>query len=325
MTVIREARSDDLPAMAALLLAQADMRHARDPVFWPIAANAQATVTLALEKSLEGGEQPIWQRWLVAETDDRITGLAHVMRLPVPPIYAGRFGQPGLLREDSCVSPDADAGLRAELLAAAEEMLRADGAEVLLASVRSGEDWQSTCADAGYTPLTLYFAKSGLKEKPVAEGIRGAGEEDLQDIVARSAENRAILHRLNSFWEPHAEADARFGAWMQRSLSLEDRDMLIGGSGYIIAQPASPLHFPAAHEAGAVGAIDDFYHTDLADSTSLQNEGEAAIALLDAGESTLVARGRDAAFVVCPAAWVAKARMLEAAGYRPELIWMIKQ
>ncbi|NNE87871.1 MAG: hypothetical protein HKN27_07320 [Silicimonas sp.] len=113
-----------------------------------------------------------------------------------------------------------------------------------------------------------------------------------------SAENRDILYDLNAFWKPHDEADARFENWMKRSLSLTDRDMFVSDDtvdGYVISQPATPLHIPPAHD------------------------------LLSAADSALKVRWREACIVVCPAAWTSKIALLEGAGYATAIVWYIKR
>src|SRR4029079_6706799 len=110
---------------------------------------------------------------------------------------------------------------------------------------------------------------------------------------------------------PHPQADARFNVWMKRSLTLRDRDMLVTASpgdldGYGIAQPASRLHFPPAHDIAATGIIDDYFHTEFADPADLKNGGRGATSLLRAAEAAFADRGVKAALVVCPAAWSSK-------------------
>jgi hypothetical protein len=95
--------------------------------------------------------------------------------------------------------------------------------------------------------------------------------------------------------------------------------------GYVIAQPASRLHFPPAHIITGTGVIDDFYHSDFADPDTLANEGGGAMALLRAAEEAFAGRGTGAAFVVCPAGWRSKIELLEAAGYGTAMVWSIKR
>ena len=114
----------------------------------------------------------------------------------------------------------------------------------------------------------------------------------------------------------------RFAAWMRRSLTLGDRDMLVMGpegelSGYAIAQPASRLHFPPAHDMRGTGVIDDHYHRELADVETRDRGWSGATALLRPGVG--------AVFVVCPAGWRSKIAMLEAAGYETAMVWSIRR
>lgn len=178
--------------------------------------------------------------------------------------------------------------------------------------------------------MTLYLSKSGLEDTVESSDVRRASEDDVEGIVIRSAEHRAILSELDEFWTTHAEANARFGSWMRKSLTLQDRDMLVAGSagtldGYVIAQPASRLHFPPAHDISATGVIDDFFHREYANPTQRQEGAAAASALLQAAEASFAARGVTTAFVVCPAAWISKIAVLEEAGYRTAMVWMVKR
>ncbi|MDJ0820373.1 MAG: hypothetical protein QNJ09_01015 [Paracoccaceae bacterium] len=95
--------------------------------------------------------------------------------------------------------------------------------------------------------------------------------------------------------------------------------------GYVIAQPASRLHFPPAHDITGTGVIDDYHHPDLADPETIANGGEGAAALLHAAETAFDKRGVQAAFVVCPAAWRSKIELLENAGYETAMVWSIKR
>ncbi|OIQ23391.1 MAG: hypothetical protein BM562_18560 [Alphaproteobacteria bacterium MedPE-SWcel] len=105
--------------------------------------------------------------------------------------------------------------------------------------------------------------------------------------------------------------------------------MVLGPSedlqGYIIAQPASRLHFPPAHDITGTGVIDDYHHSDLANPVALDHGGEGASALLRAAEAAFANRGIGAAFVVCPAGWASKIKLLESAGYGTAAVWSIKR
>ena len=216
------------------------------------------------------------------------------------------------------------------LLDAAETDLAGHGAKSLLGSSVPGGAWEAAYCSRGYQPLTLYLARCGLRPPRDQDDVRAAGEPDIDAIIALSATNRARLFDLDPFWKPHDDADERFGAWMQKSLTLKDRDMLVSEAdgrvtGYAISQPATPLHFPPAHDIAATGVIDDYYHEDFADPVNLTGDGTGAARLLRAAEMALTARGNTAALVVCPAAWTSKIAVLEAEGYRTALTWFIKR
>ena len=328
--VIRAATIEDVPRMVELLLADARERRAEDAVLWAVADDAAAQVEKAVTFALTAERQPFRQFWQVAEEGGRVTGVVHSMLLPVPPIYAGADGEPGLILPDSFVAPDAPVGTVEALVEAAEATLRGAGARIVLSSFVTGQTWGAAFKGRSYDPLTLYLSRTDLGDAAPATGVRPATEADIPGIVARSAENRAVLFDVDPFWAIHPEADARFDAWMRRSLALPDRDMLVMGpaealEGYVIAQPASRLHFPPAHDITRTGVIDDFYHPDLADPDTLADGGTGAMALLRAAEAAFVERGLGAAFVVCPAGWRSKSRMLAAAGYETAMVWSIKR
>lgn len=253
------------------------------------------------------------------------------MILPVPPIYAGANGQPGLILPDSFAAPDAPDGTTVDsLVTAAEVALRDAGAQITVSSYVAGKEWQDTFQRRGYEPLTLYLSRTDLGNEGIPSGVRPASEADVAGIVRRSAENRQVPFDIDPFWAVQHDADARFAGWMNRSLTLRDRDMLVMGppenlNGYVIAQPASRLHFPPAHDITETGVIDDYYHSDLADSLVLANGGKDATTLLRAAEAAFADRGIGAAFVVCPAAWRSKIKMLETAGYKTAMVWSIKR
>lgn len=327
---IRPATLPDLPSMVDLLIQDAERRQPHDPALWALSDDAREKIAEAVTFALTAEKQPFRQKWLVAESEDKLIGILHSMLLPVPPIYAGKWGEPGLLLPETFVTWDAPAGTLEALVDAAEADLRTAGATLLLASFVCGDEWSSAFRGRGYEPLTLYLSKSGLKRASEPADVRAATEQDIEGIVTRSAEHRAILHELDVFWTPHAEADARFGGWMKKSLSFKDRDMLVAGppdtlEGYAIAQPASRLHFPPAHDISATGVIDDFFHRQYADPAKAQGAGASAQALLQTAEASFAARGITMAFVVCPAAWTSKIAVLENAGYKTAMAWMVKR
>ncbi|MEQ8903627.1 MAG: hypothetical protein RID62_20645 [Roseovarius sp.] len=327
---IRPATPEDISRLVDLLMLDAQERHAEDAILWKMADDAPAQIEKALTFALTAEQQPFRQFWHVADDGAQITGVIHAMLLPVPPIYAGPFGEPGLILPDSFVLADAPNGTLEGLLAAAEDALHEAGARIKLASFDTGEVWRTAFESSGYEPLTLYLSRSDLGDKGIPAGVRPATEEDVPGIVARSAENREVLFDIDPFWEVHPEADPRFSAWMTRSLTLRDRDMMVLGpsedlQGYIIAQPASRLHFPPAHDITGTGVIDDYYHLELASLRALDQGSEGASALLRAAEAAFADRGIGAAFVVCPAGWPSKIELLESAGYETAMVWSIKR
>ncbi|MEX0368266.1 MAG: hypothetical protein AB3N22_19545 [Ruegeria sp.] len=327
---IRAAAPDDIPRLVQLLMLDAQDRAAKDATLWKMADDAPAQIEKALTFALTAEQKPVRQFWQVAENGERITGVVHAMMLPVPPIYAGPLGEPGLILPDSFAEPDAPGGTVENLLAAAEQTLHQAGAKIKLASHVAGDAWRTAFAAHGYDPLTLYLSRSNLGDRGMPSGVRSAIEEDVPGIVERSAENRQVLFDIDPFWAIHPEADPRFAAWMTRSLTLRDRDMMVLGSaeyleGYVIAQPASRLHFPAAHDIAATGVIDDYYHPELANPEALDKGRNGARALLHAAEAAFANRGMKAAFVVCPAGWASRIALLKADGYETAMIWSIKR
>ncbi|MEM9477665.1 MAG: hypothetical protein AAGA71_20445 [Pseudomonadota bacterium] len=328
--IIRPATPDDIDQMIALLLLDAEERQRENPVLWKVAPDASNQIAKALTFAVTAEQQPFQQLWRLAKSDGQLVGVAHAMRLPVPPIYAGPQGDPGLILPDCVTAPGAPAGTVDALMEVAESELSETGAKILLSSLVTQNEWAATSKRRGYTPITLYLSKSGLAAGPSASTVRPATEQDIPGIVARSAEHRAILFSIDPFWEIHPKADARFAAWMTRSLTLRDRDMLVLGDasaleGYAIAQPASRLHFPPAHDITGVGVLDDFYHRDIADPDALPPDARGARSLLHAAEAAFTARDIDTAFFVCPADWTSKLDLLTAAGYQTAMTWSMKR
>lgn len=327
---IRPATPQDIPRLVELLLLDAAERQAENESLWRVAEDAAAQIEKALTFSLTAEQQPFRQFWHVSADRGRITGVVHSMLLPVPPIYLGSTGEPGLILPDSFVAPDAPGDTVGALIDAAEDTLRRAGARIILSSLVADDAWRETYLHGGYEALTLYLSRSGLEDRTAPADIRHAAEADIPGIVARSAENRKVLYDIDPFWEIHPEADPRFSGWMTRSLSLRDRDMLVMPSpehveGYVIAQPASRLHFPPAHDITGTGVIDDYYHPEFVDPSVLINAGAGAMALLRAAETAFARRGIGTAFVVCPAGWRSKREMLKAAGYETAMVWSIKR
>jgi len=91
-----------------------------------------------------------------------------------------------------------------------------------------------------------------------------------------------------------------------------------------------PIRFDGAltRKTAALGTCSNAngpYHPQLANPLALIENGAGATALFRAAEAAIAARDMDAAFVVCPAGWLSKAEMLEAAGYETAMVWSIKR
>ncbi len=159
--------------------------------------------------------------------------------------------------------------------------------------------------------------------------VRPATTQDVPGIVIASAKHRKKIAEISRFWIPHTEADSRFGDWMEYSLTLTDRDMMVLGQsgglhGYIIAQPIAGFLVPTGHDKGKLGVMDDFYDDDFSNISGSLNAAPNAVALLSAAENILVKRGFQTAFVVCPAGWPSKRSVLDGQGYVVAKTWFIK-
>lgn len=327
---IRNATPTDIDGLVPLLHADAITRQSTDHSLWSVAVDAEDRIASALEAAMTTKSPPIRQQWLLAEDEGALLGVAHTILLPVPPIYAGEFGAPGLIMEDCALAEDAPTGIMRSLLEAAETELTKAGARILLASSVVGGVWEEEYRRQRYAPLTAYYTSAALRAPGSIAAIRFARGPDVAEIVRLSGEHRQILLSLSDFWKPHALADVRFAAWMEKSLTLPDRDMFVSDvdeqiTGYAISQPATALHFPTPHAIGGVGVIDDYYHEAFSDPAQLHEGTEVASELLCAAESALQARDNEAALVVCPAAWKSKATFLAQAGYHQAITWHIKR
>ena len=328
---IRPAAPHDLPGIVSLLAEDAEQRALLDPTLWRVAVDAPARIERAVGAALGRPEASASEQWLVAEHSGRIVGVTQAMIVPVPPIYDDTAGSPGLLLDGCFASADAPSGTAEALLVATEDALRTAGAARLIASCPAGGPLRPLYERRGYEPVTLYLAKHRFSSGAPPPGVRSAGGGDVAAIVELSAKHRKTLTAINSrFWHIHPEADRRFDAWMRRSLTLKDRDMLVAVAagevqGYVVAQPCSPLLVPAAHDVAAIGVIDDFYDEDFAAVSSMSGSGSSGDKLLAAAERAFARRGVDSALVVCPAAWPSKVSLLERNGYRLAKLWMLKR
>jgi hypothetical protein len=319
----------DLPQVIDLLITDAAQRHRTNPALWPIVGNAHQCIGDAVRTALDKNST-FEELWLLAQDSGRTIGVSRAMLLPIPPIYAGKSGLPGLILDDCFTAEDAPLGAEEALLLATENSLQDFGATLLLASCLAEGQRRALLERHGYKAITLYMGKVGFEADNRIDNVRPANSADIPGIVAASSKHRETLSQISArFWNIHPDADERFGGWMKVSLGLPDRDMfVVDGTerveGYIIAQPIAALLVPVAHEIKAMGVIDDFYHSDFAHISEIANDGMGAANLLLAAESAFAERNVDAALVVCPAGWSSKISVLEQQGYRPAKVWMLK-
>jgi hypothetical protein len=294
---IRLATLRDLPAIVALLLLDAEARRALDPMLWRIATDASTRIEKAVGAALTGSQTSAGELWFVAEQAAQIVGVTHAVLVPVPPIYDGSAGRPGLLLDDCFISADAPSGTAEALLTATEAGLVSAGAPRLIASCPVAGPLRPLYEHHGYEPVTLYMAKHRFSSDGLPPEVRPASAEDVAGIVKRSVEHRRTLARIDSrFWHIHPEADSRFEAWMRRSLTFKDRDML-----------------------------DDFYDEDFADISAMSTNASSGVNLLAAAEGAFTRRAIDSAVVVCPAGWPSKIALLHQRGYRTGKLWMLRR
>ena len=265
----------------------------------------------------------------MAERDGVVAAVAHGVNMPPPPIIDLHDGTAGVLLDDSHLPVDHT--LSAALLAAVEQAMRDTGAVLFVAA--SPEGWRertSFLTKSGYKTTTLYMAKTGLEADRQVGVTRRATPADIPGVVRLSARHRARLQEANPlFWHIHADADARFGAWMSFSLSMSDRSMFVSGvpeaiDGYIIAQPGSPLHLAPAHDATRTGLIDDFYAAAFEPANQGGGLSSVAAGLLSAAEAALHDREIETVLAICPARMPIKEQALRSQGYVTANLWMVK-
>lgn len=327
---IRRATLTDQPAMVDLLLRDARQRERLEPSAWRVAADARARIETAVAAALDAPNARMPEWWHVAEAAGRVVGVTHTTIVHAPPIYAVTTPTE-LFFDDCCTAVDAPPGTREALLEESERALRAAGAYGLVASTPIDGPFHPLYQRRGYAPVTLYLAKSGFVARDVPAPVRAATADDVPGIVERSADHRRTLAALQPrFWPTHADANGRFEAWMRYSLTLTDRDMFVAGAaghvrGYVIAQPIAALLLPTAHDAKAVGVIDDFHDDEFANVATASHDGVSASKLLSTAETAFARRGVTTALAICPAAWTSKVAVLEGNGYRRAKQWMFKQ
>lgn len=325
-TFVRPATLNDRTAIGALLLQDATERASNDRDLWPLAADALDRIAETFTKEVRQ-EGPT--RWLVAETDGAVVGVARFGVIPCPPIYHLAGGLAFVLYDDTFVGASAYSDALGLLVAAAEREGRAMGAVIFLAACAQFQRGKlSALQTAGYDVVTHYLVKHRLSNRAAPTSVRVATAADVPAVVAMGARSQKSLFQANAkMWKPHPDAPTRFGAWMQYSLTLPDRRILVFGEGeldgFVIAQPTSPFHTPLAARSEHLGLIDDFWAPEFAPETEGQ-DASTAEDLLASAEVEFVRRGRTSAMVICPAAWQAKQDLLRACGYRDGNAWLLK-
>ena len=324
--LVRPAMPADLAAISALLLQDAADRAVSDGALWVPATDAAQRVARAFADEVQDGRTG---RWLVAEAAGAVVGVVRLGVTPCPPIYHLAGGLALVLFDETCVSRSAPDGAFAALIDACEREGAAMGAVIQLAACASFQiEKRRALEAAGYGVVTEYLVKHGLADGTASQSsVRVASSADIPAIVAMGGEAQKALYQANAeMWKPHPDAPARFGVWMQYSLTLADRRVLVFGAGepcgFVIAQPVSAFHLPLTCARDHIGLIDDFWASAFAalEASALSD----ASALLAAAEAEFVRRGRTSAMAICPAVWHAKQDILRAHGYGDGNTWMLK-
>ena len=326
----RPATTADIPAIASLLLKDAAVRETLNGGLWSVASDALARVHASLRTISEPIVGPVRHHWLVVEQSGEVFAVAHGVNMPPPPIVDLDGGTAGVILDDSHLAEDGE--LSALLLQAVEQVMRQAGALLFVGASPAGwTERTAVFAGAGYEKTTLYMAKTGLDANELRPIVRRATAGDIPAMVRLNARHRVQLMKLNSaFWNPHADAEARFAGWMTMSLVMPDRSMFVSGSadaidGFIVAQPGSSLHLAPAHDAARTGLIDDF--CALAFEPDDERAGDIeqdAGALLGAAEGAFHDRGIDTVLAICPAKMSIKEETLRSQGYVTANLWMVK-
>lgn len=305
----RRVGPEDRHALIPLLLAAARERAALERDLWPLHPEAEARVRGRLEHDLT---QPERFAWFVAEREGEAISVAPAGLFPAPPVCRDLLA--GLSGDDLfATSP----GALPLLLDAAETFLQG-GAAVLVAACPAGATERRAPLEArGYRPLTLWMTCPVDSQAPRPPAVRPATEADLPALVRLNAAAQEGKRRANPrFWTPHPEAPARFEAWMRRSMTLPDRDVLVHEGpgrvdGFVIPQPSG---LPPAHDAAGVGTLDDL----------AADEWTTFDPLLRAAHHALAARGYRTVQAICPADWAERRAMLEGAGFHTANLWLLK-
>lgn len=302
----RKAQENDIPRIAALIGAERDTT----------LLNTPAAIDAQIKRDIDTGQF----EWLLTEASAGIA-VARIAVIPPPPIYDLKGGLAGIVL-DTWQVPSMEP---------LDRHLRDRGAAMLVMDCRADDAAKRSQLEAlGYVATTHYMLKPALASQTASPAIRVATEADIPALVAFNREGRERLHEANpAFWVSHPDAETRFGFWMKMSLTMRDRAIFVSEfdgqpNGFLIAQPPSPIQVPIALDEAKVGVIDDFHCTSFGASLKIAQDKSPAHSLLNAAEADFLKRGKSAAMAICPAAWAAKARLLEEAGYRIHHTWFVR-
>jgi hypothetical protein len=300
----RKATESDIPRIAALVARGTN----------GTLSNPPAAIATQIKRDVEGGAGPF--EWLLTDTSAGIA-VARIAVIPPPPIYDLKGGLAGVAM-DTWQLPSIEP---------LERHLRDRGAAMLVMDCRADDAAKRSQLEAlGYVATTHYMLKPALAPSALSSTVRAATESDIPALVAFNREARERLHEANpAFWTSHPDAETRFAFWMKMSLTMRDRTIFVSEhgrpTGFVIAQPASPIQVPIALDETKIGVIDDFHASSFGTSLVEGREPTPARELLAIAEADFTKRGRTAAMAICPAAWPAKRSRLEAAGYETHHTW----
>ncbi|HEX3674027.1 MAG TPA: hypothetical protein VHU87_07110 [Rhizomicrobium sp.] len=324
---VRRASHGDTGDVVRLVLDDARKRERFDPLLWRVADDAHSRVEISVSRDAAQGGGPF--HWFLAEDGETLAGIAHVAIIPCPPVYA-LSGVAGVLLDETFVTPAAHT--MDAMLAAVEAEIEKKGAVIFLAACAEADDAKiQALENRGYRATTSYFARHSLQASSPPSHVRRAAAGDLGGMARLGRMSRDRHREANRvMWHPHPDADARFAYWMKQSLDLADRSIFVTEnaatlSGFVVAQPASPLQIALATDPAPIGLIDDFCAMEFAASLDGRIAGGVARDLLLAAEADFVSRAKPSAMAICPTGWTAKASLLRSCGYRIANHWFFRE
>lgn len=265
--------------------------------------------------------------WVIAKQQADVA-VVSIAEIPAPPIYDLPGGHAAVTLGTWLSSEDLSTST---VFDAVEEYKKSRGAAMLVTCLpRTDQETQAVANSRNYRATTDFMLKTGLVSGPLQRGIRAASTDDIDHLVAFNEETRQRLHEANpQFWNSHPEARARFAFWMRMSLNMRDRQILVAmnevePTGFIIAQPASPIQVPLTLDDSRMGVIDDFHAMAFGSSLTKPSAHVDGRSLLAAAESELATHGKQEAIAICPSAWTAKQALLREAGYATLSTWFTK-